>query len=210
MELKLDLRDERNAEIVRRQFEEHGLLVARAQSLTHDHQIALMGQLGTVLSHVSTVNVVSNVRSDGYLGNSEVAYHSDASYTARPMHAISLHALRIEGTTSTKIASGIRAFDRLPAALQTQITQLKAIHLVPVSENTLGGRQRLSDYPDEGPRAVHPVVMLDPVTNKHTLYVPYTNTDSIVGWEADRSQEGTAQPLIDSAGLVSQAAFATL
>jgi taurine dioxygenase len=190
VEVFFDLSDDRNADELREAFTQNALVVARGQSLAREQQVAMMRGLGTVLDHVSTLNMLSNVRPGGFLGDQEVAYHSDACYTPRPMHAISLHAVRIEdsGKTSTKIASGIRAYELLPDSTRARLGDLRAMHLAAVGESTLGGRQRLADYPPDGPRAVHPVVITDPVTGRPSIFVPYTNTDHIVDLEPYDSQ----------------------
>jgi taurine dioxygenase len=189
-ELSCDFTVENAAEI-KRQFSKDGLVIARNQSLTKQDQVDVLSELGTVLRHDSTLNTVSNVRKDGFLGDVEVNWHSDASYTERPQHAISLHAVRIEraGETSTKIASAWRALEQLPQALRERVESLSAVHLAAVGAGTLGGRQRLADYPADGPRAIHPVVKTDPVTGRDCLYLPYTNVDHIVGLSDDESQE---------------------
>ena len=193
-EVHVDFTVENGPEI-KRIFAQHGLVIGRNQSLTKDDQVDVLGELGRVMHHETTLNTVSNVRMDGFLGDNEVNWHSDASYTDLPMHAISLHALRIDkpGQTSTKIASGWLALQRLPKALRERITPLKAMHLAAVGEGTLGGRQRLAGYPEEGPRAIHPVVKRDSVTGRDSLYVPYTNVDHIVGLSDSESEDLLAE-----------------
>jgi len=178
-------------EELRRLFGQYGLLVFRGQQLTQAEQIAFVGEIGPVLDHFSMINYVSNNRADGYLGDSELNFHSDASFYESPALAISLHALEVEeaGNTSTKLANGILALERLPTSLRRRIDSLSALHLFAVTDAAFADRQKLDDYPESAPRAVHPVVMRDPMTAKETLYVPRVNTALILGMTEAESGE---------------------
>ena len=188
----VDLRDAENvADDLRALFRQHGTLVFHDQDLTQAEQIAFVEVLGPVLNHFSMINYVSNRRADGYLRDSKLNFHSDASFFPVPALAICLHALEVEdaGETSTNLANGIAALEALPAALRQRIDGLSALHLFAVGEEAFADRQRLDDYPDNGPRAVHPLVMTDPMTGRETLFVPRVNTALIVGLPPAESEE---------------------
>jgi taurine dioxygenase len=152
--------------------------------------------IGPVLGHYSTINVISNVRPEGLLGSGKIAFHSDAAYTDDPILAICLHAVTIEEplSSSTVFASGWRALDALPSALRARVEGLRAMNLAPFTSGSLEDRQRLADYPPEGPRAIHPVVMHDPITQRDMLYLSRVNADHIIGLDPDES-EGLIQEI---------------
>jgi taurine dioxygenase len=190
LEVDVDLREGGHDDELRELFRAQGLVVFRNQSLTMDEQIAVLGIFGPVLQHWTMVNYVSNARRDGYLGNSVVSYHSDAAYCEKPALSVSLLAIELEdeGATSTLLASGVRACEQLPPALRERVAGLGALNLFAPDSGALAGRSRLANYPDDGPRMVHPVIRVDPITEREAIYVTQQNADSIVGLPDEESE----------------------
>jgi taurine dioxygenase len=176
-----------NLDELRRLYDEHHLLVFRNQHLSLDEQIRVMEYFGPVLDDYTTIGYVSNVRSDGHLGNSELYYHSDLACTPEPFLGLSLHAVEVEDdATSTRYANAARAYASLPPAIRERIDRLEAVHVWP---RELAERQRSDGVPPDHPRAVHPVVMEDPRTHSRALFVNQNQTDAIVGLEPKESEE---------------------
>lgn len=182
IEPKIDLAQFYNGELLRDLFREHGLLVFRNQNLSMEEQKRVLGYLGPVCEHWSTVGFVSNVKPGGILGNSEVSFHSDNSYTEHPLLAVSLHCQEAKyETTSTRFASGERALARMPNALRSKIAQLQGINLFAATEEAQAGKQRLAGYPDDCPRHVHPLIISDPISGVSALYAILMHTAAIEG-----------------------------
>ncbi len=180
-EVDFDLRhiDAPDADELRSLFDRYHLLVFRNQSLGHDEQIAFMSLLGPVLrSRIDGVGYITNVPGpDNFLGDSELAFHSDLSFSPKPFLAISLHAVEVEnGRSSTKFVDPTASYRRLPQALRERIDALNALHVYGAD---LAGRN-LEDLPTHPPRAVHPLVMRHPRTGERILYVNYNQTARIV------------------------------
>lgn len=187
-EVELDLHNPNCAEPLRELFAQHSLLIFRNQRLSMEDQRRVLGYLGPVRDHWSTVGYVSNMRKDGILGNSEVSFHSDYAYTPQPTLAISLHGLTCPyETTSTRFASGVRALDKLPAELRERVERLEGVNLFAADEKALGSRQTLDDYPEDFPRQVHPLVLTDEMTGQQALYTTQMYCAAIVGMPQDEA-----------------------
>lgn len=175
-------------------FAEHAVLVFRSQSLSMDDQKRILGYLGPVCDHWSALGYVSNRRVGGFLGNSEVSFHSDNSYTSDPLLGISLHAISVPfEATSTRFASGVRALEALPEGLRTRIEDLNGLNVLATSEEAQVGRPTLDGYPDDCPRFEHPLVITDPISGERSLYAMQMNTAAIVGLTTDESNALLAQ-----------------
>jgi taurine dioxygenase len=152
-----------------------------------ERQIEVMRGFGPVLmSNDDGIGYVSNVRSDGILGNSELAFHSDLDFSPRgAYHALSLHAIDVDDDrTSTKFASAARAYQRLSPDLRRRIAELEGLD---VQLKDVSRRNRLSEIDDETPRLIHPLVRMLPVTGNPSLFVSISGTDSIVGMSPEES-----------------------
>ncbi|WP_068875857.1 MULTISPECIES: TauD/TfdA family dioxygenase [unclassified Phenylobacterium] len=180
VEVDLDLRSPEHDDEVKALFEEHGFLLFRNQDLTQDQQRRILARLGPVLEDFRTVGYVSNTRKDGILGDADVSFHSDFIYTPVPALGISLHAIEVPyEETWTSFANAVRALNKLPPQLRERISTLTGLNLFAASEEGLGGRQRLEGYPAGAPQATHPLIGVDPITKRETLYVTQQNTTLI-------------------------------
>ncbi|WP_191624873.1 TauD/TfdA dioxygenase family protein [Pseudomonas fluorescens] len=194
IEVDLDLRDENNDARVAELFKEYGFLLFREQDLTQEQQKRVMSKLGPVLEDFTTVGYVSNTRKDGVLGDSEVSFHLDFLYTPVPLLGISLHGIEVPyEETWTRFASGRLALEALPPATRERLRSLKGLNLFSASEEGLTGRQRLEGYPDNAPRAEHPLIHRDPITGQEVLFATQQNTALIVGLSEDDSEELIAE-----------------
>ena len=194
VEVDLDLRDEKNDEEVARLFKEYGYLVFREQQLTQDQQKRVMSKLGPVLEDFTTVGYVSNTRNDGLLGDSEVSFHLDFLYTPVPLLGISLHGIEVPyEETWTRFASGSLALEALAPATRERLRSLKGLNLFSASEEGLTGRQRIEGYPENAPRAEHPLIHVDPITGKEVLYATQQNTALVIGLSEAESEDLLAE-----------------
>lgn len=194
VEVDLDLRDEKNHEEVARLFKEYGYLVFREQELTQDQQKRVMSKLGPVLEDFTTVGYVSNTRKDGLLGDSEVSFHLDFLYTPVPLLGISLHGIEVPyEETWTRFASGRLALEALAPATRERLRGLKGLNLFSASEEGLTGRQRIEGYPENAPRAEHPLIHRDPITGHEVLYATQQNTALVIGLSEAESEDLLAE-----------------
>ena len=166
-------------EELRRQFDEQGLVLIRGLSLTMAQQMDLCRLFGPVLDSEHENFIVSNVREDGYLGVQELLFHNDLAYLPEPYPGGSLHALEAsEGTTSTRFASGARAWARLPQALRERIAPLNALH---VKQRVFDRPNTLADLEPGDVCAIHSVVGQHLRTGAPYLFVSEDLTVCIAG-----------------------------
>jgi alpha-ketoglutarate-dependent taurine dioxygenase len=186
VEVHVDLRDELSTEAVeelRRLYAGHDLLVLRAQQLTMEEQVRALAHLGPIL-HVDN-GLISRDSPIG-LGGAELCFHSDYCYSPEPLHGISLHALDVvDGETSTRFASGRRAYDETPAELRRRLEGLEALQ---VFGARLDVRNRLADLDPRLPKTAHPLVQPHFGTGGSFLFAPEMTTDSIPGLPADEGE----------------------
>jgi len=169
-------------------FEQHSLLVFHNQFLTHERQIQILEILGPVLrSQPDGVGMISTEEGKGDLGSYELAFHSDLAFTPKPFRAISLHAVDVvDGATSTKFSSGIRACRNLPAELRAKLSGLNLISAMP-TDNACDQVGR--DIPEGMPFHSWPLLMSHPATDEMILYASQQQAVYIEGvprQESDR------------------------
>lgn len=176
------------AELVRL-YERDGLLLLRNLDLTVAEQTTLCEIFGPVTPQDKPV--VSNVRPDGILGDSELRFHHDIPYVAFPYLGAALHALDVDdGVSPTRYASGYLAFERLPEPLRRRVGGLNAIH---VRGRTEDRRTKLTDVLPGDTSTVHPVVGHHPVTGRAYLFVDESMTAAIIGMDDRDSDELLAE-----------------
>jgi taurine dioxygenase len=166
-------------------YNRDGLLLIRGLSLSIDDQGAFCRIFGPISPPDHPI--ISNVRSDGILGDYELRMHHDIPYVPIPYLGGALYALKVdEGVRATRFASGYRAYELLPAQLRQRVNTLNAIH---VRARTQDRRTRLTDLLPGDPAAVQPVVGHHPVTGRSYLFVDESMTAAIIGMsEVDSDQ----------------------
>lgn len=172
---------------LRRLYEEHYLLVFRGQAdVTMEVHEQLMRPLGKLLP--GDFHVVSNVRADGQLGASALAFHSDNSYAPEPVQGISLYAVDlVDGASSTRFANNVTALAALPAELRRLVADLCTAH---VMVSYLSGERDLENNltPDR-PRTIHPMVLEHPKTGVELLFVTELASAWVEGLGAEEGEE---------------------
>jgi taurine dioxygenase len=143
-------------------FFTHGIVVFHAQRLSMDDQKRVVSLVGPLLE--PSAGYLSP--EDGILNTRHLDFHSDLSSTPLPFDAISLHAQDVEGPTTTRFASGLRAYRCLSPALKARIEGLQMLVVQTVADKT-----KLRYDAPAGPLSlVRPVVMTHRVTGEPLLY----------------------------------------
>jgi alpha-ketoglutarate-dependent taurine dioxygenase len=191
--LDVDLRrplPEDDAHELRALFDEHGLLLFRAQELSEDDQVRACAMFRPV---VEPVGWISNVRA-GFHPEVELLWHSDFAFTPHPMLGLSLYAVELApGAAATRFANNGRAHDRLPAELRDRLASLRLVHAVDSSGGRDDQRVRLDDVggmsasPAVFPRRARPVLWPHPVTGRPLLFALAQQASQFEGWSCDDS-----------------------
>lgn len=171
---------------LRELFDNHGLLLARGQSLSMSRQQELCALLGPILVREGENGYMTNEA--GGPSSSELAWHSDGAYTNYPFDALSLHAIDVvEGASSTRFVSAERAFETLPATLREVLLaheqEMIAPHYSRLAERTCDQRQ-----PQALKQGLMPSVYLNPHNGRHCVWVSELQTTHLLDmeWEASR------------------------
>ena len=168
------------AEALRALFFEHTLLLFRGQRLSMDEQMRVVGYVGPLLA--PSAGYLSP--EDGILNTTHLDFHSDLCATPLPFDAISLLAQDVdEGRTSTRFASGLRAYRGLSDAMKAKLAPLD-VNMV----QTVADKRKLSyDVPPGAFNLVRPLVMSHRVTGEPILYCSESSASRIEGWARPES-----------------------
>ena len=138
--------------------------------------------------------VISNIKEGeqalGGLGDGEAVWHADMTYKPVPPKAALLLAREVPPSGGdTWFANLYEAYETLPAALRERIEHLQCVH--DASRNS-AGELRLGFVDNTDPRqtvgAVHPLVRLNPATNRKSLYLGRRRNAYVQGLELADSE----------------------
>ena len=182
--------DDETLDAIRCAWDEHLVLLFRAQKLSDPELLAFSRNFGeldppgpnpygtTFLPEFPEMNVISNIKNEqgtpiGTLGDGEAVWHADMTYIDTPPKGAILHALEVPvGQGDTYFANMIAAHDDLPDDLKAQAEGKRAIH--DAAHNSAGMRRK--GYEDAGdvrqtPGARHPLIRRDPATGRRALFL---------------------------------------
>jgi taurine dioxygenase len=167
---------------------EHGLVVARGQSLSMDEQTALLANLGPILKREGETGYISTVNA-AEASLAELTFHADGAYTEHPLDALSLHAVDVvDGASSTRFVHAERALTTLPSELRNRIAHAR-IDMVTPSFETLGLRS--CDVREHNPmmRGEGPAIHGNPHNGRACIWVSEMHTARILDmdWEESRA-----------------------
>ncbi len=139
---------------------------------------------------------VSNAREDGVLADGRpLVLHADNMFTPEPLHVISLYGQRIDGPTAPTRFADVDA-ERVLGALSDggaldagALADLRRARVLNLSGFAGGSyRYRDGEVAPHHPRAVHPVVALNPRSGRPALRVSEQQSDRLVDWDPERSE----------------------
>ncbi len=188
-------------------WKKHHVLVLRGQRLT-DAQFerfsAMLGELDpppnqgagrkSVPGHPN-LYVVSNRKNAageplGALGDGEASWHTDMSYLERPPFASMLWAIELPTT------GGDTWFASMPAALRSMpddlVQRIRRMAIKHDGTYDSGGNVRkgmvANDDPVQSVGTMHPIVIVQPETGEHTLYLGRRRNAWIAGLPLEESE----------------------
>ena len=183
---------------------DQGVVLIRGQQLTddeHDRLVSSLGELhvypwGTTVEYMS--NVVPNNQSIS--GTRRLLFHTDGIYGTHVAPGTCLYAQDVSPTSPpTAFADSIRAYDILSDEIKARIAGLHGYNTFDVTAAQRDAdptRLRIAEHPgaedlDHVKKAVHPVVITVPHTDRKALFVNEFNTSHIVeyGPSSDEGEE---------------------
>ena len=174
-------------------WHDHVLLLFRGQNLTDEHLKASTKWLGD-MSEITmptdrrgdddpSIALVSNIldeagRPIGALGDGDMWFHHDNSFTAEPDKATFLYAMELpsEGG-NTLFGNGYLAWDALPHHLRYQIEGRQVLQVYDYTVRAKPDLDNLQNVPHHW----QPAVVRHPVTGKCALYVDRLMSAAIEG-----------------------------
>ena len=191
VDLSIDLTDTQFVEI-KRLWLENKVAVFRDQNLEDDALVGFTKRFGPLFVHVRSqfndaaqpeIMLISNIKEDGRnlgeLGNGDLAWHSDQSYSARPVFSTLMYAIEIpEDGGGTWFCDTARAYERLPEGIKQRIAGLQQNFSIEVTVATqhvaLSEEQRALKPP-----VTHPLVRTHPELGRKSLYLSPAHSTGI-------------------------------
>lgn len=191
IDLSADLTDTEFAEI-KGLWLENKVAVFRGQNLDDDALVGFTKRFGPLFVHVRSqfndaahpeIMLISNIKEDGQnlgeLGNGDLAWHSDQSYSARPVFSTLMYAIEIPAEGGgTWFCDTARAYERLPDGIKQRISELKQNFSIEVTVAT----QHVSLTEEQRalkPPVTHPLVRTHPELGRKSLYLSPAHSTGI-------------------------------
>jgi taurine dioxygenase len=175
---------------LRKLFDERSALVFRGLDLDHELQgkvcRMLLGDESLPLSRPDFD--VSNKEPDGNGASGRLQFHADAMWHSGPPRLLSLYGKEVEaGVATTSVASGICAYQMLPADLRARVDRLRVVQITgPVPGR--GGDDIVKPIRTREDSTEKDVVQICPRSGKKILYVCPQTTREIIGLPHDESE----------------------
>ena len=197
----IDLTDtsDKNFDKINNLLLEHKVIFFRDQPLTTDQHIALAEKFGPLETHAyvkgldgypEIVRIIKGKEEKNQWGEN---WHSDVSYNAKPTKAVILKSLKIPPVGGDTCFSNMElAWETLDPIIKEKIKDKKAVHsslgaefFIEKYKYMKGNKERNYDaYSNE-----HPVVRTHPETGKKILFVNWTYTKQIIGFDKKESDQ---------------------
>jgi len=141
------------------------------------------------------ITIISNIvdaegKPIGGLGDGEAFWHTDSSFTEKPISASLLHAIEVtERGGETAFLNMYKAYEEMPAALAARIDG-KYVNHSKVHNSAGVRRPEFADVtdPSKGPGVKHPIVRTHPATGRKCLYLGRRLNSYIFGLSLDESE----------------------
>ncbi len=181
--------------VLRRAFDERGLLVFRDLDIDRDYQTVLADALIAYNRPADADKndnyVVSNKEPGGYAPYGRLQFHSDMMWAPEPFQVLSLYGLEVEQpSVPTAFVSTTAAWDSLPADLRTRVEGLHVVNMTGQQRRGADDDEDLLESIREHEQSITtPVGHRHPRTGRTLLYVSKMNTREIVELPHDESEE---------------------
>ncbi|MEC8700266.1 MAG: TauD/TfdA family dioxygenase [Pseudomonadota bacterium] len=191
-----------NFDAIKKVWLENKVLVFRDQELNDNELLRFTERFGPLFVHVRSqfndktrpdIMLISNIKENdrdlGELGNGDLAWHSDQSYSAEPVFATPMYAIEIPTQGGgTWFCDTARAYENLPEATKARIDGLKQNFSIEVTVETqhvaLTEKQRQLKPP-----VTHHLVRTHPELGRKSLYLSPAHSIGLADLPAD---EGAA------------------
>lgn len=177
---------------------EHQVVFFRDQEISPENHLALASSFGDLQlpnplypRHEISENIMI-LRSGADTPPDTGGWHTDVTYRQEPPFACLLVAREVPDCGGDTLWLSLsRAWESLPAGIQSEIAEMKAVHDLGDFRNnfTLGeeSAEKLVAAHQEFGSAIHPIVRTHPASGRKFIYVNESFTQQIVGLRATES-----------------------
>jgi taurine dioxygenase len=131
---------------------------------------------------------VSNSDKGGYAPYGRLLFHGDMMWHPKPFQVLSLYGQKVEaGAATTSLASGVAAFNKLPADLRDRIEKLEVVHTTGTVYSR-GGDDLLRSDREHEISTTRAIKLQHPRMGAPILYVSQQTTRRVVGMEPEESE----------------------
>ena len=184
--LDVDLADIDDAALaqVRDLWMEHKVAIIRDQTQSDDALVSFTERMGPLFVHVRDqfrsldrpeIMYISNLEEDGRplgaLGNGELHWHSDQTYTRQPVFGTMMYAIEVPSNGGdTWFGDLSAAYDAMSAEMQAAVDGHRACYSI--EKKSLKRRYETPQYQkDQAPDQWHPMVRTHPYLDRKALYL---------------------------------------
>ena len=178
---------------------QHGVLVFRRQLLGEEDLVRFAGGFGELEKTIYTKGVspyhpeviyISNLKypdgaNVGLLGDQELRWHSDQTYRTRPATGSMLYGVEVTSTSGcTYWANQYLAYESLPEEISKAIEDRTGVFSYAKRLEVFYPKEQKNDKDlnQRAPEAaVHPIVLVNPVTGRKALYADPVTLQEIQG-----------------------------
>ena len=186
----------KNIEIIKNLLFEHKVIFFRNQNISHQQQINLSKCFGPIEKHAYVKGlpkypeILRIIKEPFEKNNWGENWHSDVSYNKEPTLAVVLKSVEIPPIGGdTMFANMELAWETLDEKIKDKIKNKKAVHsslgaafFLDKYKGMEAKNTNLDEYSNE-----HPIVRIHPETGKEILYVNWTYTKKIIGFNKKES-----------------------
>jgi alpha-ketoglutarate-dependent taurine dioxygenase len=170
----------------------HKVAILRDQDLNDAALVDFTERMGPLFVHVRDqfrsldrpeIMYISNIEDDGRplgaLGNGDLQWHSDQTYTKRPVFGTMLYAIEVpEGGGDTWFGDLAAAYAAMPAALRLSVEGRQARYSI--EKKNLKRRYETPQHQkDQAPDQWHPLVRTHPYLDRKALYLSPSHMNGI-------------------------------
>jgi alpha-ketoglutarate-dependent taurine dioxygenase len=183
--------------VLRRAFDDRGLLLFRDLRPDHEFQVQLSEKLigndsGLPQGHDRTPDdtfYISNRKDGAAAPFGRLPFHSDAMWSNDPPRVLALCAVDVEPpVTPTIFASAVHAWETLPRHLRDRIEGLDVLHIAGLVQRGDNQDDVLISTFDQPPTTVTPIAHRHLRTGRTLLNICEQMTQEVVGLEQDASE----------------------
>lgn len=185
--------DDSTARELRDALRDHLLLLVRQPEVTSDEQIRFGNLFGNVILRtkysvpleVPLTQFVSNVRSDGILGDVEIEFHQDHFFYDNPLKGLILYAMEIpKSGSATEFRNAMKLLDHLPPDLRARAEKVRVLQDGEYTPWKVDGTRKKGNF-----QAWHPLVWTEAETGRKALCV---TLGTVVDFDGVSKDEGRA------------------